>query len=236
MICEQYSSFIVNVIEILERNNTDVKKLRSLVCSYLKINSPELNDKLDRSEDVSDVCCLVERYFTSFLDCKVFKHVLMKFGGDAGRKEWEDYSVHLDEYVRKHKVEEFIKINPDLRVHHSDFTSTVTLKVDLGTLSPLKNILDIQVKFADILDINYSNLVLLDIKEGCVLLTFLIPEFVAETTFAPGRTFTTEQVKALKELSIKWLICDDRYLNLEVNIILTHSCSSFTDRLQELIK
>lgn len=208
---------MVNVIEILERNNTDIKKLRSLACRYF--NSPELNDKLEKSEDISDICFFVQSHFTSFLNCEIFKHMFLRFGGDAGKKEWEDYSAHLDDYVQKHKIVEFIKINPDLRVHHSDSTSTVTLKIDLDTLSPLKDILTIQIHFADILEINYSNLVLVDIKEGCVRLSFLIPASVAETTFAPNKTFTMEQIRALKELSIKWLICNDRCLHFEVHYI-----------------
>ena len=61
---------------------------------------------------------------------------------------------------------------------------------------------------AKILGINSAALSLRDIKEGCVVATFLLPTPVAEIIFNKCTEFTKEQVKQFKALSVLWLKCN----------------------------
>lgn len=203
---------MVHVITILEENHASVRKLCSLVRSFLKLDCPELKAKLTEAETVNEICDFINDHFASFLDCDIFEHILMEFGGEEGQKEWERYSAHLTKYTEEHKIEEFIKINPELLVQRSKFMDAVILKIDMDSCNRLNRVCDIKRKFADILDISSSTLVLLDIQDGCVLLKFLVPICAASTTFT--RSFTIKQVKELKELSIQWIVYGDHYMDL----------------------
>ncbi len=58
-----------------------------------------------------------------------------------------------------------------------------------------------------------SALELVDIKDGCVIVTFLIPASVADAIFTPDTVFTSQQEDKLRAVSLLWLKCNGCTIN-----------------------
>ena len=213
-ITRRYSCYVSCIRETLEDKGLDVKKL----CSDLKTLSvfnhtrqkrqlvSAHETELNKAVDFVDVVDLVAREYASFLNPEVFEYIIKKFKLDTGQ-EYLQYRQHLDAYVRKHTISEFIKINPLLK-DFSDASKEFILKLDIDTTSELGKIKRLKGAVAKILGIKSSVLRLLDIKEGCVVATFLIPTPVAEVVFNKDTVLTEEQKREFKALPIKWLQCN----------------------------
>ena len=67
---------------------------------------------------------------------------------------------------------------------------------------------------ATILRMRVSALRLIDIKKGCVEVTFLVPVFM------PGvlKTLTSEQVKQLQDLYIQWMKCGGHEIDFRCGV------------------
>ena len=151
----------------------------------------------------------------SFLNYEIIECIIDKFGTNKERREMKAYVEEVKEFAKKHKLAEFIEINPDLKAH--DAMEKVTLKVDIDEFQKLAEVMDLKCKLANILELRASTLSLLDVKKGCVVVTFLIPRSVANIIFNENREFTMEQFKEFKDMKpIRWLECGD--FRFDVNI------------------
>ena len=94
-----------------------------------------------------------------------------------------------------------------------------TFKVKLNVREDITcdDLLRIRIRFAEILHVNLAVLIIDHMDAGCVMLTFLIPKFVAQEIFPLSK----EQTSALhKDASVIRLECGDY-----VSEVLEQSCS-----------
>lgn len=82
------------------------------------------------------------------------------------------------------------------------------LKYDIETSCNLAKVYNFKRRIAKILGLLPSALHILDIKDGCVVVTFLIPASVADDLFTPDTVFTSEQEEELRAESVLWLKCN----------------------------
>lgn len=216
----EYAEFIDNCAQILIEQQISVKRLLLYISNLCTLESEKdstmVSKLLKEAKDIYELCLITSQHLASFINCEIFKCTLMKFGGEKGKKAWEVYSSHLNNYVEKHKVSEFTRVSTGALIHCIDHMDKLVMKINIKSYTRLKEVCNIQARFADIMGINHSNLLLLDIKEGCVLLIFLISAPVAEAIFAIDKALTVEQTKELQELSIKWLLYHDHIMMIEV--------------------
>ena len=210
----RYGCYVSCIRETLEGKGLDVKKF----CSDLKTLSAFNHTRqkrqlvsahetdLNNAVDFVDVVDLLAREYASFLNPEVFEHIISEFKLDTGQENLQ-YRQHLDAYVRKHTISEFIKINPLLQ-DFSDTSKEFILKLDIETTSELGKIKRLKGAVAKILGINSAALRLLDIKEGCVVATFLIPTPVAEVVFNRDTVLTQQQKQELESLPVMWMECN----------------------------
>lgn len=121
------------------------------------------------------------------------------------------YHEHLKEYIEKHKVSEFVKVNPLLKEKVG--FKELTLKYDIEYTSKLAKVDELKKFLAIIMGLHPSALHIVDIKEGCVVVTFLISASVADTIFIPGIAFTPQQEDELETASVLWMKCNGYTLN-----------------------
>ena len=119
------------------------------------------------------------------------------------------YYEYLQEYVRKLKISEFVKINPKLQEHIND-SKKIIVKFDISIASKLDKLLDLQDRISAILDVVPGTLRLLNVEQGCVVVIFLIPTQLAQIIFTSEKEFTAEEEKEFQALSVSWLECNDR--------------------------
>ena len=117
------------------------------------------------------------------------------------------YQKALKDFVQKHKVSEFVLIDPSL-CNATCNSMKIHLKFDIDAMKcRLGEIRELKYAVARILEVMPSTLVIHDIKEGCILLILLIPTSVAEVLFNNETSFLAEQVQQFQKISLVWLQC-----------------------------
>ena len=162
--------------------------------------------ELDKAVDLYDVFNLISTVYASFLNYDVFQFIVDTYKLDHEQEELK-YEEHLKAYLKKHKLSEFIEIKPRLKEVTTD-SSELVLKIDIESTSRLSKIKDLQSVIADILEMKFASLQLLDISKGCVVVTFLLPAHIAEIVFNKRTVFTEKQVQMFRSESILWLQCN----------------------------
>lgn len=203
----------------LEGKKITVDNLRSYVqtlpafkCASDDKNSmPKLLSKrkeIKNAVTINNIIDLISTEYASFLDYDIFQCIVREYRLDEGQEQLQ-YPQYLKAYVEAHKVAEFLEINPALEKYHSAKELVLKFDIDLSICN-LATILDLKNTVADILGMSSLSLRLLNIKQGCVLVTFLIPESVASVVFARGSKFNSKQVKGFQDMSLIWMKCNGR--------------------------
>jgi hypothetical protein len=219
-IIEQYTSYVSYIRESLQENGVSAKDL----CSYLMTMSafshsdqkPTLlsahRHELEKADDLNTIFNLLAAEYASFLSYDIFRTILRKYQKKCNIPDEQEelkYPKLLKAYLENHKVSEFVEINPLLKKYTATSTELV-LKFDIKSTSTLAKLTDLKAAVARILGLKSATLRLLDIKEGCVLVSFLLPTPVATFVFHKSAVLTEEQKIQFQALPILRLECNDR--------------------------
>jgi hypothetical protein len=166
------------------------------------------DEDLAKAGDLYDIFIILTTYYASFLDYDIFQFILEKYHKliDPDQEELK-YPDHLKAYLAKHKVSEFVGINPLLK-NLPDISAELTLKLDIDATRESTLLKTLKAAIANILDIPSYTIRLLDIKEGCIVVRFLIPAQVAELTFSKNFILTEKQEKQFQAQAVQWLQCN----------------------------
>ena len=177
-------------------------------------NQPLLTDKLEYldlgpncDEDImySRIQRIVTKY-CSFFNYKLLSFLVSKHGTPVDKRELEKYETSFNEYAKRRVLECPSEIG---EMNKKD--ATLIVKIDISyKRSTLHQIKTLQGKVCHIIGV--SDLKLICIKRGCLLLTFQLPVFVQKAIFP----LSTDQQDNLKSLGILKLDCEDYHLTLEV--------------------
>ena len=164
--------------------------------------------ELEKATTLNEIFNCLTTECASFLDYDIFKFVVETYELNQGQEKLK-YDHHLKAYIHKHNISEFFKINPLLKKLSASSTELL-LKFDIEPTSKLAKIIDLKSSIAEVLGLRSATLQLLDIKEGCVAVTFSIPTPVAETVFNKDTLLTVRQVADIQALAILQLDCNGR--------------------------
>ena len=140
--------------------------------------------------------------YASFLDYNIFQSILKKYGDE----KCLEYPKHLEDFVKKHKIVEFVKINPKLK-KLSNTSKKLNIKLSIKKTQSLDSIKRVKEAVASILNLDPSTLRLLSIKKGCVQVTLLIPATIADLLFTRDTKLSADQQQRFREASVLWLEC-----------------------------
>ena len=165
-------------------------------------------DSLPPEPHMRDVFKIIGDKFSSYLHYEVFQYILDEYC-NASEKDCEKfkYPEYLKVYIEQLNIKEFFEINPELKEFSS--TKRICLKMDIEETTKITNIKKLEVSIAAILGskLQPSDLRLISVEEGCLILTYLIPEVVAVSI--ASKEMTADQIESLKSLSIHWMRCDE---------------------------
>ena len=163
-------------------------------------------DSLQKADTITDIFLVLSKECTSFLNCEIFFSLMRQYEilPDCDKL---DYSTRLKEYIDKHKISEFIKINPKLQ-QHTKGSEEFKIKLDIKKTSKLSKLLDLQDRIAAILKVDPAALRLLSIEDGCLVATFLISTELACVIFTGEKEFAAEEIQEFQALFILWLECN----------------------------
>ena len=163
--------------------------------------------ELEDAADVNKIFNILAKEYASFVNYGIFRVIANKYEVDHSQEELK-YPDHLKDYLERHKVSEFIEINPLLKKYTATSTK-LTLKIDIESTARLAKLERLKAVFAKIIGVKSAAMQLLDIKSGCVIVAYLIPTPVAELIFNKYTIFTEEQEVQMQNLSVLWLECND---------------------------
>ncbi len=224
----KYASYVDCLRVAVKTEGVTAEDLRSFLLSLPALLSPTssktsegqqltlLSDKkneLQRCDSVTAIFDLLNTTCASFLSYDIFQYILKRYKINAEQEEL-NYPNHIKAYIEKHTISVFTKVNPLLKSKKG--SKELTLKVDIKTTCRLTRVVKIKKLIAEIMDLNPSALELVDIKDGCVVVTFLIPASVADAIFTPDTVFTSQQEDKLRAASVLWLKCNEYTFDLEV--------------------
>lgn len=139
------------------------------------------------------------------MNYEIFQSIQDKYCSDVDCEDFK-YPGRLQAYIKKHEVKEFFDINPQLE-KFTKASRKLKLKIDIGLTSKVAKVVDLKSSLAALLDLTPSALRLFSIEEGCVVVTFFIPAFVADVVFPANNNFSTKYEEGFRRLSILRLIC-----------------------------
>lgn len=163
---------------------------------------------LPKEPPMYDLFELIDDEFASYLHYEIFQTILNEYSTPSERDCHKfKYSDHLKVYIKQLNIKEFLQLNPELE-KISATSKELCLKMDMDETTKITQIKDLESSIAAILGLGLkpSDLKLIDVKEGCLILIFLIPAAKADI-FA--QKITAGQIEMFQSLSIIWMKCGD---------------------------
>ena len=217
-IVTKYASYVSCLRAIIEKRRVTPKELRAYLLDLPAFSNNREGKKLtlmsDRKQELEeknsiiDIFTFLSTECASFLNFGIFEKIIEKYDVTEEEKEL-NYPQELKAYIEKHKIEEFVKINPLLEKFMTG-SEKLILKIDIETSSSLARVCNFKRRIAKILGLLPSALHILDIADGCVIVTFLIPTSIADYLFTPDTIFTSKQEEEFRAESVLWLKCNGR--------------------------
>ena len=179
-----------------------LKGLPDCACVFDSLSSEE-------NTDIINVFELIGEKLASYLHYEIFQCILNKYC-DPREKDCDDfkYPEYLEDYIAHLDIKHFLEINSKLSEISGD-TKKLCLKIDMDETTKITKIKDLESSIAKIFKptLRPSELQLIDVKKGCLILTFLIPATAADAIF--GKEFNKNQIEMFRSLSVLWLQCKD---------------------------
>ena len=216
-ITTQYASYADYILTSMKAKEVSVTEFRSYLLNLTAFRPgckqqckllSGMKAELDEADTINKIFDLVSCNCATFFDTKIFQLLVNRFGiKDTEDTGILDYPKHLKVYINKHKISEFIAINPALE-KHSTGSEKITLKFDIELTSKLAKLTNLQAAVAKILGLKASTLQLVNIEEGCVTVTFHIPAEATDIIFVHNKQFTPGDIEDFRALSVLWLECN----------------------------
>ena len=213
----RYASYAHYILMSIKAKGVSVTDFRSYLLNLAAFQSGSneqckllsgMKAKLDEANTINMLFDLVSCECASFFNIKIFELLVDRFGiEDTEKTGILDYPEQLEKYINKHRISEFIAINPALE-KHSTGSAKITFKFDIEQTCKLAKVTKLQAAVAKILNLKASALQLLSIEKGCVTVTFHIPAEAADIIFVHNKEFTPKDVKDFQALSVLWLECN----------------------------
>ena len=215
----RYASYVRCILTSVQAKGVSVTDLRSFLLNLSAFQSgcneqcnllSGVKKELDEADTINKIFDLLSCECASFLNIAIFKFIVDEYGiEDTGGRDRLKYPEHLDEYIKMHKVSEFVAVNPALKQHaRSEGSVELVLKFNVELTCKLARVINLRSAVAKILRLRPSALQLLSIEEGCLIVTFLISAKVADIVFVCDKKLTPEEYEEFLMLEVIWLECN----------------------------
>ena len=171
-------------------------------------------ERLNSATSVDDVFKVLQNYW-SFLECDLLYSIVKHYGDHGDHIKVQEYQQELKNFFENRKLSEIPQqINTSNCV--DDIHEKVLIKID--TEDPhWTEIEKWRSKICDILDILPSMLYIVEVKQGCLEVTFNIPKHIAKLIF--NKPLTSEQCNKFKAALVLKLTCGKFHTSFVVSSV-----------------
>ena len=170
-------------------------------------------EKIENSPSITKTFLILLKY-TTFINYTVLEHIIEALGTQDDKESLKRYIADFEQFCQRSVFE----IPSTAFKNGSSDTNrkTVTMKLVEVPDNSLAYFLRIERKIARALKVKPSVLIIRSVKEGCIELTFSLPEHVAKEVLPPSDS----QLEALREASVQMLECEGKKYPCVVNMLL----------------
>ncbi len=215
---QKYASFVSSLCSAVVETQVSLKDFRLYVLGLSAFQDqdeekPNLLDdakkaKIEQADSIHRIFEVLTTECCSFLYIDIFQSIIKRYGINTDSEDLK-YSEHLIAYINQHKISEFLGINPRLETlsgSSNGNSKKLTLKFDVKLSSKFTKVYSLKTALAAILELSPSAIRLVGIEKGCVVVTFVIPDAVADIL----NSLSGKQIIDIQALSVKWLKCGDQ--------------------------
>ena len=162
--------------------------------------------ELDEAKSMEQVFKIVVDQACSWFNYKVIVSIIEEFGESSDKDRAQMYKEEFKKYaeLRLPKGKKHIEIGSGAKVG----TKQLVVKIDKEWAEVNFNELDtLRGSFASILGVRRRDLYLADVREGCIMMTFMIREELANKLFPTKSCLTAEQIHSFKNESVISVRC-----------------------------
>ena len=218
----KYASYVDSLRTMLEEKGVTTDELRAYLLSLPAFNSnhrgkqlklmSDMEQELEQKVTSIDIFIFLTTRYASFLNYGVYQQLLENYNVFREGKRELKYPQYHEDYIKKHKVTEYIKVNP-LPKNTNGFTKLI-VKYNVPSTCTLWKVKELGNYIADMMNLNPLALHMVDFKEGsCVFITFNISVNLAEILFTPDTVFTPQQEDELRARSVQYFECAGHTFN-----------------------
>jgi hypothetical protein len=173
-------------------------------------------EDIKQAEDVYEIFIALI-YCTSFLNYSIFENIVIQFELDEGQSGLQ-YPGELQQYINKHTISEFIEVHPVLN-KYTDGTKKLVLILDVELTCQFSMLVDVGHSVAHVMDMDECDILIHNVGKHCVIVTFLIPSFVADKIFTgpAAKIFSLDQKEQFRNLSVLQLKCNGYDFNFRLD-------------------
>ena len=163
---------------------------------------------------LEQVFAIVTDQACSWFDYEIVKDVVDYLGGAQEKKQMERYEATFKMFVKQRlpKEKRHIEVGSGARKGGKQLVIKINKEWDEVNFNDLYKI---RGNLAKILDVRRSDLYLADIREGCIMMTFVISKELADSLFPKksatssklSNYLTASQIKSLKEEGVILFTC-----------------------------
>jgi hypothetical protein len=202
---EVFGSFVCDTSRHFKTSNVDMSELALWVQSTYPVMKPRM-EELSKVTKFTDFFRIVVDQACSWFDYGIIKNLILRFCTSA-KSCLDEYEGCLKKYAEQRlpKGMKHIEVGGGARRGGRQLVIKIDREWEEVTFSDLDKL---RGTFASILgsSVRRSDLYLADIREGCIMMTFMITEELAGRLFPSRTCLNPSQVKSLKDegvLSVK---------------------------------
>ena len=163
----------------------------------------EHREEIKKAKTISEIFHILCPYF-DYLNYELLEYIIELHGTNDDAERLRSYHEKLHKFCER-RIFEVLMPGSDTGTGDSKQKKFV-VKLNIREGTTLKQAFRIRGRIAKILHVNLAALTIVDVRPGCVQLTFLIPKFIAQKVFP----LSDEQTFALsKDLSVMRIECGD---------------------------
>ena len=161
--------------------------------------------------------------YPSYIDFSLLEHIIEEFGSDSLKESMKQYAQRLAEFRKKYTLSDIFPHLPQSSNPPTTFSKMEwKTEIDIKTCT-LETINEYRRRFGNEFLLSHWVILLGNMKEGCLLLTWFIPSVLVGNVNKHIRTSRSTVSEQMREMKIVRITIDDRDVYLQA-VSYLYSC------------
>ena len=211
-----FAMLVTNICDSFEKRKLAIGRVILFLQNAHRLALKPKMDEMWKATSLEAVFTIVTAQACSWFDYKMIKDLICMFGDANDKKLLDDYEKEYKSFAEQRKLpkgKKHIEVGSGAR----EGCKQLVIKIDREWDHVNFNDLDrIRSNLASILKVKRSDLYLADVREGCIMMTFMITEELARRLFPTKSSHTSSkllsyltpsQIKSLRDEGVILFMC-----------------------------